>query len=110
MLDKCFQDRAYKIAKNPKFDQYQRELLGIVHNFFVKKTGSGASVKEELVQELHKPAIKNINRKKVLATFQNNVSTADLAKMESLSSNIKVLTLPGLGFFEKLMAAREGAG
>ena len=38
-------------------------------NFFDKKTGSRASINEELAQELHKPVIKKIQRRRVYAIF-----------------------------------------
>ena len=57
----------------------------MVFKFFDKKTGSGASVNEELVQELQKPVIKKL-KKTVHAGFKNNIWAADLAKMGSLSS------------------------
>ena len=53
-------DGAYEIAINPKYDSYQRGLASMVCKFFDKKTGSGASVNEDLAQELHKPVIKNL--------------------------------------------------
>ena len=65
----------YKIAVNVKYDGYQRWLASMVYRYFDKKTGlgeietskAGASVNEELVQELDKPVIKKIKRKKLYA-------------------------------------------
>ena len=54
-------------------------------SIFEKKTGSGASVREELVQELYKPVIKKSKRTKVYSKFKDNVWATDLAKMGSLS-------------------------
>ena len=53
--DKILKDRAFEIARNCKYDGYQRALAGTVYMFFDKKTGSGASVNERLAEELHKP-------------------------------------------------------
>ena len=40
--DKILRDKAFNIAKNPKYDRYQRGLTSIVYKFFDKKsTGSG---------------------------------------------------------------------
>ena len=40
--DKILYDKAFNIAKNPKYDGYQRGLASIVYKFFDKKTsGSG---------------------------------------------------------------------
>ena len=56
---------AYEIAINSKYNGYLRGVASMVQTFFVKKTGSGAkarikvgaSVNEELAQELQKPMI-----------------------------------------------------
>ena len=69
-----------------------------------KKTGAGISVNEELSQELHKPTIKKIKRRKVYARFKNNIWEADLADMGSFSSfnrSIKHL-LCVIDFFTKM--------
>ena len=42
--DKILKDRAYEIAKNHKYDEYQRALAILVYRIFDKKTGSGVSV------------------------------------------------------------------
>ena len=50
------------------------------------KTGSGASVNEEVAQELHRPVIKKIKRKEVYARLKDNIWAAHLAEMGPLSS------------------------
>ena len=50
--------RAYEIAGNRGHDGYQRALASMVYKFFDKKTGSRASVNEQLAEELHKPVTK----------------------------------------------------
>ena len=35
--DKVLPDKAFNIAKNPKYDEYQRGLASVVYNFFDKK-------------------------------------------------------------------------
>ena len=35
--DKVLRDKAFKIAKNPKYDGYQRGLASMVYRFFDKK-------------------------------------------------------------------------
>ena len=62
--DKVLRAKAFNIAKNPKYDRYQRGLASMVYNFFDKKlTGSGVSTEvkynEQLAKELHKAVIKN---------------------------------------------------
>ena len=59
--DNILKDRAYKIARNPKYDECQRALASMIYKGLDKKTGSeviatsktGASVNEELAEELH---------------------------------------------------------
>ena len=53
---------------------------------FDKKSGLRASVDKELPQELHKPLIKKIKRRKVYARFKDNIWGVDLAEMGSISS------------------------
>ena len=66
----------------------------MVYKIFDKKTRSGVNVNEQLAEQLHKPVIKKIKRRKVYPRFKNNIWAVDLAEMESLSSknkNVKVL-------------------
>ena len=58
--DKVLRDKAFNIAKNPKYDGYQR---GLGSKFFDKKSkGSGINIEvkhnEQLAKELRKPIIK----------------------------------------------------
>ena len=62
--DKVLRDKAFNIAKNPKYDGYQRGLASMVYKFFDKKSkGSGINIEvkhnEQLAKELHKPIIRN---------------------------------------------------
>ena len=77
--------RTYDIARNPKYD-CQKGLASMAYNCFDKKTGSRASVKEELAQELHKPVIKKFRIRRVYARFKYNIWAAGLSKMGSSSS------------------------
>ena len=61
----------------------------MVYKCFEKKTGSGISVNEQLAEELHKPVIKKLNRRKVYVRFKDNIWVADLTEMKSLSSENK---------------------
>ena len=59
--DKVLREKAFNIAKDPKYDGYQRGLASMVYNFFDKKT-AGSGIKsmqqnEKLAEELHKPII-----------------------------------------------------
>ena len=53
--DKVLKERAYEIARNPKYNEHQRVLPSMFYRSFNKKTGSGVSVNEGLAEELHKP-------------------------------------------------------
>ena len=60
----------YDIASNPEYDGYQRGLANMVYKFFDKKSmGSGVKKLKDssliLADELHKPAIKKFNKRKV---------------------------------------------
>ena len=62
--DKILRDKAFNIAKNPKYDGYQRGLASMVYKFFDKKSkGSGVANNEikqnlQLAKELHKLIIR----------------------------------------------------
>ena len=61
--DKVLRDKAFNIAKNPKYDGYQRGLASMVYQFFDKKSkGSCLNIplesNEELAKKLHKPITK----------------------------------------------------
>ena len=69
--DKVLRDKAFNIAKNPKYDGYQRGLASMVYKFFDKKSkGSGVNIplefNEQLAKELHKPIIRKSKKKKSL--------------------------------------------
>ena len=62
--DKILTDRAYEIARNHKYHGYQRVFASMIYKIFDEKTGLEVSVNEELAEELHKPVIKKIKRRK----------------------------------------------
>ena len=86
--DTVLRNKAFNIAKNLKYDGYQRGLASMVYKFFDKKaSGSGVNngikENEQLAAELHKPIIKNL--KNVYSSFKDNIWGADLADMQSIS-------------------------
>ena len=87
--DKVLRDNAFKIAKNPKYDGYQRGLASMVYKFFNKKSsGSGITAIKpnyQLANELHKPIIRKFKKRKVYSSFRDNIWGVDLADMQSLS-------------------------
>ena len=62
------------------------KLPSILYKFLGKKIRLRATVNEELVEQLHNPVIKKFKRRKIYATFKDNIWAADLAEMGSLSS------------------------
>ena len=87
--DKVLRDKSFNIAKNPKYDGCQRGLASMVYKFFNKKSalGSGAANNEtkrnlQLAEELHKPVIRNFEKRTVYPEFKDNIWSADLADMQ----------------------------
>ena len=101
--EKVLRDKAYDIATNPEYDGYQRVLASMVYKFFDKKSiGSGINMAKSsslernssiLADELHKPVIKKFEKRKVYSQFKDNIWGVDLADMQSLSTQKKVLNI-----------------
>ena len=101
--DKVLRDKAFNIAKNAKYDRYQRGLASMVYKIFDKKTkdrGSGVRLanksaiksipqNEQLADELHRPIIKKFKKRKVYSAYKNYAWAADLADMQLISKFIK---------------------
>ena len=87
--DKVLRDKAFNIAKNPKYDGYQRGLASMVYKFFDKKSeGSGIVNNKQniqLAEELHKPIIRNFKKRTVYSEFKDNIWGPDLADMQLIS-------------------------
>ena len=85
--DKIFCDKAFNIAKNPKYDGYQRGLASMAYKFFDKKTSGGTLKKknisnQELAEELQKPIIRKFQKRKVHLPFIDNIWSAILPDMQ----------------------------
>ena len=93
--NKILKNEAFDIAKDPKYDGYQRGLASMVHKFFDSKvSGSGAKLipeNEQLANELHKPIIRKFEKRKVYSTFKDNIWGVDLADMQLLSKYNKAI-------------------
>ena len=68
--DKFLRDKAFNIAKHPKYDGYERVLASMVYKFFDKKT-AGSGIKsmpqsEQLTEELQKPIIRKFKKEKYI--------------------------------------------
>ena len=91
--DKVLRNKAFNIAKDPKYNGYQRGLASMVYKCFDKKTkGSGVTLanksipqNEQLAEELHKPIIRKCKKRKVYSAFKDNIWAADLADMKLIS-------------------------
>ena len=61
-FDQVLRDKAFNVAKNPKYAGYQRSLAAMVYKFFDKKSaGCGVNTHvniEKLAGESHKPIIR----------------------------------------------------
>ena len=42
--DKILRDKAFNIAKNPKYDGYQRRLVSMIYTYFDKKTSDSGII------------------------------------------------------------------
>ena len=66
--DKVLKDKAFKIASDPKYDGYQRELASMVYKAFdIKSSGSGVASgpNYQLANELHRQIIRKCKRRQV---------------------------------------------
>ena len=76
--DEVLKYKAFNIAKDPKYDGYQRGIASMVYRFFDCKTkGSGIKngIKQnhQLAEELHKPVIRKCKKRKVHSAFIDNI-------------------------------------
>ena len=82
VADKILRNKAFNIAKDPKYDGYQRGLASMVYKFFDKKF-KGRDAKhvntklihqnEQLADELHKPIIRKFRKRKVYSASKDLV-------------------------------------
>ena len=89
IADKILKIKAFDIAKDPKYDGYQRGLASMVYKSFDSKVSEiGAKLipqNEQLTNELHKPTIRKFEKRRIYSTFKDNIWGADLADMQLLS-------------------------
>ena len=95
-LHKVSSNKAFNIAKAPKYDWYQRGLASMTDNVFDKKSSSSGDNKnkikqnqliKQLAEELHKPLIRKfkILKRTVYSSFKDYIWGADLADMILIS-------------------------
>ena len=69
-----------------KCDEYWRGLASIVYKFSDKNSSGGAVLQnQQLAEELHKPIIRKLEKRKVYSSLKGNIWGADLADMQSIS-------------------------
>ena len=95
--DKVFRNKEFNIARDPKYDGYQKELASMVYKFFDKKTArSGIKstpqnkrpldlAMQQSAENFHKAIIRKFKKRKVYSTFKDNIWCADLANMQLIS-------------------------
>ena len=74
--DTVLKDKAFKIASDPKYDDYQRGLASMVYKFFDKKSKGSGIINEpnyQLANELHKPIIKKFKKRTGYSGFKDNI-------------------------------------
>ena len=81
--DKMLRDKAFNIAKNPKYDRYKKGLVSMINKFFDKNSkGSGVVNNNnnnnnrqniQLAKGLHKPTIRNFRKRTVYSGFKDNI-------------------------------------
>ena len=94
VADKILRDKAFNIAQDSKYDGYQRGLDSMVYKKSEESGAKNVNTKltpqnQQLAKELHKPIIKNFEKRKVHAAFKDNIWGADLADMQLLSRHNK---------------------
>ena len=111
LLIDFLRDEASNIAKNPKYDGYQRCLASMVYKFVDKKSASlaGKSTEgggvttlakkstiknqitqnQQLVEELQRPIFRKFKKRTVYSSFKDNICGADLADMQLMASLTK---------------------
>ena len=106
--DKVLKGKPSNIAKNPKYDGYQRGLASMVYKFFDKMSkGSGVNIEvthnEQSAKELYKPIIRNFKNRTTYFGFRDHIWSVALVDMQSPSicnKGIKYL-LRAIEFFSK---------
>ena len=101
--DNVLRDKEFNIAKNPKYDGYQRGLASMIYKFFNKKSkGGGVNItlefNEQLAKELHKPIFRNLKKERFIQDLEIIFGGADLTDMQLISKFNK-----GLDFYYVLL-------
>ena len=107
---KMLPDKAFNIAKRPKYDGYRHGLASVVDNVLIRKTSGGIVKNErvsdkELAEKLQKPMNRKFNKRKVRSPFIGNICGGNLADMKFISKfykRFRFLLLPLLIFIANM--------
>ena len=87
--NKVLRDKAFNIAKDSKYDEYQRGLASMVYKYFDKKNKDDGvkfmPQNKQLAKELDKKIIRKFKKRKVHSAFKDYVSGIDLADTQLIS-------------------------
>ena len=93
--NKILRNKAFNIAKNPKYDGYQKGLASMVYIFFDKNiAGSGVNThanNEKLAEELRKPIVRNFKRRTVYSEFKDNILGPDMQLISKFNKGFRCL-------------------
>ena len=83
--DKVLRDKVFEIAKNPKYDGYQRGIASMVYKFFDEKS-TVSGIKNDIKQnkQLANEKIKK-KKKKGYSSFRGTIWGVDLADRQVIS-------------------------
>ena len=87
--DIVLKNKALKIASNPKYNGCERGLASMVYKLFDKKSKGSGLKNQQLANELHKPIIRKLKKRKVYSSFKDNIWGVDLADMQLISKHNK---------------------
>ena len=81
--DKFLRDKAFNLAKDPKYDGYQIGLASTVYKFFNIKS---MPQNQQLAEELQKPFIRKLKKWKVYSSTKDNIwGRDDLSDIQLIS-------------------------
>ena len=85
--DRILRNKAFNIAKNPNYDEYERGIASMVYTFLDKKSaGSGVNANinkstinnKKLAQELHKKIIRKLKKTQFIQDSKKILCVIDI--------------------------------
>ena len=101
--DKVLSNKEFNIAKNRKYDGFQRGIVSMIYESFAKKISGGTDKyeivsKKELEGELYKPVIRKLDKRKVQPPIED-ICCSDIADMQlnsTFNRGFRLLSYVGL--------------